>query len=86
VQCFRCAICEKAILGGRHFICGDCGKLWGLVGKPYSEWPDWIKYLKNQEEKRRRRLRGRVHGRQGMAYTEISYSDEVYLQYALENR
>ena len=39
----RCVLCQKQIRG-RAGICYACEKRYDLVGKPYKDYPEWIKF------------------------------------------
>jgi hypothetical protein len=34
-----------------------CAKKWEVCGVAYKNWPDWMKELVNEEQRRRRRIR-----------------------------
>ena len=57
----RCIICERPI-PDMFWVCGSCKKhkdpdpeqCWDLT-QPFTQWPKWARYLKQQEQNRRRR-------------------------------
>ncbi len=48
-----CSVCSKEI-DGTEWVCKSCAKEHGLVGKPYQEWPAWVRDLALQEQGERR--------------------------------
>jgi hypothetical protein len=66
-NCFSiCIICGKQV-PQQFWVCGKClvhkdnepGQSWDL-SVPFSSWPKWAKYLKQQEQNRRRLLARRT--------------------------
>lgn len=49
----QCCICEKRILTG-GWLCHGCAGAYGLADLPFQDWPDWAKFLANQEHRERR--------------------------------
>jgi len=48
----ECAICGKPI-SESFWVCEACQRGYGL-GDLYSQWPEWVKHLKEKEQRRRR--------------------------------
>ena len=42
----RCLLCGKSITP-TFWLCVDCGNELGVEGKPYREWPCWLRALTN---------------------------------------
>jgi len=60
-----CVVCGKQI-GVRFYLCSVCEKTWG---RRKRDWPEWLRFLVNDEKKERmRELRGYYD-------REISFSD-----------
>jgi hypothetical protein len=49
----RCMICGRYIRDD-FWVCEPCAKAYGL-GVPYTRWPEWAKYMCQEERIRRRR-------------------------------
>lgn len=49
----ECCACGRAI-DERHWFCEPCERAYNLP-RSTADWPDWAKYLKADEAKRRRR-------------------------------
>jgi hypothetical protein len=47
---YECAICGEPP-GRGYRTCKDCAEEWELIGKPYKDWPEWIKALVNIERR-----------------------------------
>ena len=62
----ECMICGKPI-STRFFACETCERAYPDLKRPFAEWPDWARYLKREEQRRRFRATHEVQ--------EISASD-----------
>ena len=51
----ECMICGNRVSGG-YWACARCESAYPDLRLPKSEWPDWARYLRNEEQTRRRRL------------------------------
>lgn len=40
----RCVICDKVITP-TYWLCTKCAEEYSVIGKPYKEWPEWIREL-----------------------------------------
>ncbi len=59
-----CCVCGRAVTAFA-WCCADCAQEYHLNG--YATWPEWAKFLKKDEERRRYR--------RDSAYGEIALSD-----------
>lgn len=48
----QCAICGRK-LHSHRWVCAPCRKQWQL-SRPITEWPEWARFCKRDEEARRR--------------------------------
>ena len=65
-----CCICGQAITE-TFWACKDCEAQYGLT-IPFAAWPEWAKFLANEEHTRRRR---RDHTIQGIPVSALSESE-----------
>lgn len=71
---YECAVCSGPC-SARFHTCYECAQEWGLIGKPYKEWPEWVKALVNIE---------RRNSYQDANYPEIP-TDPMVLAEIIEN-
>lgn len=64
----RCCICGKHIIG-TSWICSKCAKEQKLIGKKFSDWPEWAKICKYSEWQERQREKRQ----QDSGYVTLSY-------------
>lgn len=74
----KCAICQKNRKPDRFALCIKCAKEHETLGKPFSVWPDWIKFLANEHRKWRERKLSKYY------MEEIPY-DPRHLERLIEN-
>ena len=49
----QCSVCERPVRSQRTWFCCQCERDWDINSSVAAEWPDWIRYLRSQERKRR---------------------------------
>jgi DNA-binding CsgD family transcriptional regulator len=40
----KCVCCNRSI-SQESYTCNRCAKDHGIIGKPYKDWPEWLKFL-----------------------------------------
>lgn len=71
----QCMICGLPVNNGA-WLCIACERAYGLA-IAFAGWPDWAKALKDDEQKRRRRI-ARYRGFTVLSYEEAGIEDLVY--------
>ena len=46
----KCVCCQRYITSD-YFVCSKCAEEHNIIGKPYKEWPEWLKFLINDTRK-----------------------------------
>lgn len=49
----QCAVCGNPV-SPTWWVCESCERAYDLK-KPYAQWPEWVKFLRQEEKKRRYR-------------------------------
>ena len=68
-----CCICGK-VLKGTDYVCLACKREWGLE-KSYIGWPEWVRFLRQDEENRRYRLYKSLESK----FEHIEFDDETVI-------
>jgi len=55
----ECMICGKRITE-QFWVCEQCEHAYPALAEPYRRWPEWAKYMKEDERRRRKRTRREV--------------------------
>lgn len=50
----ECMICGRRISQG--WVCLRCEAAYPALKEPFRTWPEWARYMKAEEERRRRRM------------------------------